>query len=117
MLGDRIKEIRKGLGLTMKAFGSSLGLSESAISRIESGSANPSDGIVKLICSKYHVDYFWLTEGIGEPFLDDMDAIVDELAAEKGYDAKTVELVKRLFSLPEDQFNIVLGMIKNMKDE
>ncbi|MFR3061605.1 MAG: helix-turn-helix domain-containing protein [Holdemanella porci] len=38
MLGDRIKEIRKGLGLTMKAFGSSLGLSESAISRIESGS-------------------------------------------------------------------------------
>lgn len=117
MLGDRIKEIRKGLGLTMKAFGSSLGLSESAISRIESGSANPSDGIVKLICSKYHVDYFWLTEGIGEPFLDDMDAIVDELAAEKGYDAKTAELVKRLFSLPEDQFNIVLGMIKNMKDE
>lgn len=117
MLGDRIKEIRKGLGLTMKAFGSSLGLSESAISRIESGSANPSDGIVKLICSKYHVDYFWLTEGIGEPFLDDMDAIVDELAAEKGYDAKTVDLVKKLFSLPEDQFNIVLGMIKNMKDE
>ena len=117
MLGDRIKEIRKGLGLTMKAFGSSLGLSESAISRIESGSANPSEAIVKLICSKYHVDYFWLTEGIGEPFLDGMDAIVDELAAEKGYDAKTVELVKRLFSLPEEQFDLVLGMIKNMKDE
>lgn len=117
MLGNRIKEIRKGLGLTMKAFGNSLGLSESAISRIESGSANPSDGIVKLICSKYHVDYFWLTEGIGEPFLDDIDAIVDELAAEKGYDAKTVELVKRLFSLPEEQFNLVMQVIENLKDE
>ena len=101
----------------MKAFGNSLGLSESAISRIESGSANPSDGIVKLICSKYHVGYFWLTEGIGEPFLDDMDAIVDELEAEKGYDAKTVELVKRLFSLPEEQFNLVMQVIENLKDE
>ena len=46
-----------------------------------------------------------------------MDAIVDELAAEKGYDAKTVELVKRLFSLPEEQFNLVMQIIENLKDE
>ena len=37
MLGQRVKEIRKGLGLTMKKFAEPLGLSESAISHIENG--------------------------------------------------------------------------------
>ena len=48
MLGNRIKEIRKGLGLTMKAFGNSQGVSESAISRIESGSANYQTDMLRL---------------------------------------------------------------------
>lgn len=39
------------------------------------------------------------------------------LAAEKNCTPEETDMLKKLFSLPEDQFNIVLGMIKNMKDE
>lgn len=116
-VGERIKEVRKALGLSGEAFGKPIGLSRGALSNIERNTNGASDRTIRLICSKYCVDYFWLTEGKGEMFIDDMDAIVDELAAEKGYDAKTVELVKRLFSLPEEQFNLVMQIIENLKDE
>lgn len=53
-------------------------------------------------------------------FIDDMDAILEELAAEKGYDADTLRIMKKLYSLPNDQFNLVMQLIDNLvekKDE
>lgn len=116
-MNSRIKEVRKALGYTMKAFGQTLGLSESAVSRIESGSANPSEGVVKLICSIYAVDYFWLTEGKGEMFVGEMDVLIDSMASEKKYTKEETDLLKKLFSLPQDQFDLVMGIIENFKEE
>lgn len=117
MLGVRIKQARKALGLTMKQFAEPLGLSESAISRIESGSANPSEGAIKLMCAVYHLDYFWLTEGRGEMFVNDSDVIIEELAKIKGWNSETVDLLKKLFSLPTDKFNLVMDLIDTMKSD
>lgn len=66
---------------------------------------------------EYCVDYFWLTEGKGEMFIDDMDAILEELAAEKGYDADTLRIMKKLYSLPNDQFNLVMQLIDNLVEK
>lgn len=117
MLGVRIKQARKALGLTMKQFAEPLGLSESAISRIESGSANPSEGAIKLMCAVYHLDYFWLTEGKGDMFVDSMDALIDGMAAEKHWDDQTISIMKKLYTLPPDQFDIVCRLIENLKKE
>lgn len=117
MLGVRIKQARKALGLTMKQFAEPLGLSESAISRIESGSANPSEGAIKLMCAVYHLDYSWLTEGKGEMFVNDSDVIIEELAKINGWNSETVDLLKKLFSLPTDKFNLVMDLIDTMKSD
>jgi transcriptional regulator with XRE-family HTH domain len=119
-VGERIKEVRKALGLSGEAFGKPIGLSRGALSNIERNTNGASDRTIRLICSKYCVDYFWLTEGKGEMFIDDMDAILEELAAEKGYDVDTLRIMKKLYSLPNDQFNLVMQLIDNLvekKDE
>lgn len=119
-VGERIKEVRKALGLSGEAFGKPIGLSRGALSNIERNTNGASDRTIRLICSKYCVDYFWLTEGKGEMFIDDMDAILEELAAEKGYNDKTLRIMKKLYSLPKDQFNRVMMLIDNLvekKDE
>ncbi len=119
-VGERIKEVRKALGLSGEAFGKPIGLSRGALSNIERNTNGASDRTIRLICSKYCVDYFWLTEGKGEMFIDDMDAILEELAAEKGYDDETLRIMKKLYSLPKDQFDMVMMLIDNLvekKDE
>lgn len=116
-VGERIKEVRKTLGLSGSVFGEKLGLSKGALSNIERNVNGASDRTIRLICSEYCVDYFWLTEGKGEMFIDDTEALIEALAAERKCTPEETDMLKKLFSLPEDQFNIVLGMIKNMKDE
>ena len=116
-VGERIKEVRKALGLSGEAFGKPIGLSRGALSNIERNANGASDRTIRLICSKYCVDYFWLTEGKGEMFIDDTEALIEALAAEKNCTPEETDMLKKLFSLPEEQFNLVMQIIENLKDE
>ena len=51
-MNERIKEIRKSVGLSQKEFGERIGVSDTAISKIEHGERNPSKQTIKLICKK-----------------------------------------------------------------
>lgn len=115
-MNERIKELRKALGLTMKQFAEPLGLSESTISKVEKGTANLSESAIRLICSTFKVDYFWLTDGDGEMFVNTTASLLDEIAAENHLSDDTVETFKRLFSLPPEKFNLVIQLIKSMSD-
>lgn len=115
-MNERLKKLRKTLKLTMKQFAEPLGLTESTISKAEKGTANLSDSAVRLICSVFKVDYFWLTEGKGEMFTDSTDALLDEIAAENHMSGDTVDTFKRLFKLPPDKFDLVLQLIKSLSD-
>ncbi len=69
---ERVKELRKILGLTMEKFGKNLGVGKNAISRIESGKSNLTDQMVKSICNvnwdgKY-VNEDWLRGKSSEMF-------------------------------------------------
>lgn len=85
-LSDRIMELRQHLELSQEDFGKRIGLSRFAISNYESGKRNLPDRVLKDICREFSVDYFWLTEGIGEPFLGLPDMIIDDLVVQYGLD-------------------------------
>lgn len=76
-MNDRIKNLRKALGLSQEAFAKKLGMKGSAISLLESGKRNLTDQNIKAICREFNVDYLWLTTGQGEMFIQD-----DETALE-----------------------------------
>lgn len=116
-IDERIRAIRKDKGLTMQAFGESIGMSKASISGIESGKNGPSEQTIRLICSVYKVDYFWLKEGKGSMYLDDTDNLVDEIAIEQNLDPDTARTLKRLLRLSPDSQKIVLKAIDTLLNE
>lgn len=77
--GERVKEIRKSLGLTMEKFGERIGVSKASISNIENGNRNLTEQMTKSICREFSVDYMWLANGDGEMFIDSDDDIIETI--------------------------------------
>lgn len=67
--GQRVREVRKSLGLTMEKFGASLGVGKTAISNIELGTRNLTEQMLLSICRVYNVNEEWLRSGTGEMFV------------------------------------------------
>lgn len=65
--GERVKAIRKALGLTLESFGEKLGLKKSGLSLIESGRNELTDSNAKAICREFNVNEDWLRTGAGGP--------------------------------------------------
>lgn len=68
-MGSRIKEIRKGAGLTLEKFGARIRITPASLSNIENCKTNPSDQTVLMICREFNVNEDWLRDGTGEPFM------------------------------------------------
>lgn len=67
-IGERIRYIRKELNkLTLEAFGQRIGISNAAVSALESGKNNPSEQTIRMICSEFRCNEVWLRTGVGEP--------------------------------------------------
>ena len=67
-MNGRIKELRNTLGLTLEEFGKQLGVTRSAIGRIEKGDRGVTDQMVLAICREFEVNENWLRNGAGEMF-------------------------------------------------
>lgn len=72
--GDRIKALRKKLGLTLEKFGDRIGLKKSAMSSIENGRNALTEQTLLSICNKSwdgrYVNPDWLRDGSGDMFLE-----------------------------------------------
>lgn len=68
-IGERVKKLRKELGLTLEKFGAPLGVQRSALSMIENDKSGIGDRTILLICREYGVSEKWLRDGIGEMFV------------------------------------------------
>ena len=64
-IGERIKRIRKHYGLTQKQFGEIIGISDVAVSKLESEINKPSAQTIRLMCGEFGVREPWLREGSG----------------------------------------------------
>lgn len=90
---ERIREVRKQLGLNQTEFGQKVGLSQGAITGYEKGIHAPSDAILKLICTTYNVDYKWLKYGNGYgPFVQpqNIEKQIDQLMPQQSKIAKII---------------------------
>lgn len=107
-MNERIKELRKELGLTLEKFGEKLGVQKSAVSRWEHGD-NISDQIFKAICREFDVNEEWLRDGTGKMFRvhDETAALVYNLMMDSGdneFYSSVLEVVRTYEQLkPESQ--------------
>lgn len=107
--GERLKEIRKSLGLTLEKFGNRIGVGKTAISKLEHGQCSITDQMRKSICREYNVNEEWLVNGTGEMFseVDREDQIMRWAASvlKEDSDSFRKRFVAVLASLPDEQWS------------
>lgn len=62
---DRVKLIRKKLGMTQEEFSKKLGLARNSIANYEIGRREPTNAIITSICREFGVNEVWLRTGEG----------------------------------------------------
>ena len=78
-MNNRIRELRKNLGMTTEVFGNKIGIVSSAVTNIEAGRRQPTNQLITSICREFKVNEQWLRTGEGEMFLPtDPDAEIAE---------------------------------------
>lgn len=116
---DRVKELRKSLGLTLEKFGEKLGVGKNAISRIETGKSNLTDQMLKSICNvnwngKY-VNEKWLRYNIGSMFQEPPDFSLDDYANRNNLTDREREIVRGFMELEPKLRNAIYDIFDSTK--
>jgi transcriptional regulator with XRE-family HTH domain len=122
-MNERIKQLRKDLGMTQATFADRILVSRSALAKIESGENNPSPQTIQLICQQFRVRKDWLLEGTGPMMLPeaDDDAIIDEVLA--GDDEFVKAVIRGIAKTPggwekmRDVFNAIASELQKNNPE
>ena len=119
-MGARIKEIRKGAGLTLESFGKRIGITASSCSTIENGKSNPSDQTVLMICREFNVNEDWLRDGIGEPFMqmsreDTIAAYVGKINGGKITDIEE-SIIKFMAETPVEEWETLASALRRFAE-
>ena len=97
---ERVRQIRKTVGLTMERFGAKIGMGRSSISDIESGRRTLTNQTRLSICREFGIQEDWLRNGKGEMFTpeprNELQAIFDEYKTPP----RTRVLIERILNLP-----------------
>ncbi|AQS92095.1 transcriptional regulator [Gluconobacter albidus] len=64
-IGQRIKKLRRDLGLKQADFVAALDISRSYLSKIESGKEQPGRELLLKIAQEYNLTFDWLISGVG----------------------------------------------------
>ena len=67
-LAQRIKILRKQLGMSQTEFATEIGITQTSLSQIEGEKNGISYDVYKAVVSRFNVDPLWLMEGAGEMF-------------------------------------------------
>ena len=70
MIGERIRTLRKQLGLTQKEFAKKIGVIDRLVSKWEKGLNDPTTKSLKAIAKTFNVNLHWLLTGEGEMFIN-----------------------------------------------
>ena len=69
-INERVRHLRKSLGLTQTEFGNRIGVKIGVIRNFEYNITEPNSPQIDLICATYHVNRVWLETGEGEMLAD-----------------------------------------------
>lgn len=113
---DRLKELRKQLGLTMEEFGSKLGVRKTTISSLENGVNNFTEQMILSICNVYNVNEQWLRNGTGDMFVEDTDSLVEKIISDYPLDKLSQTILKTYIELDPKKREIFNFVMKQIAD-
>lgn len=119
-MGNRIRELRKILGLNQDELGKKIGITNTAVSKLEKGERNITEQVVLSICREFNVNEEWLRNGNGEMFTphdidEDLAFAFGQISAVKNDELKKALLL--LTELTDEQIIYIANMVKALKDD
>jgi transcriptional regulator with XRE-family HTH domain len=115
-VNERIKELRKSLGLTQLEFGEQVGVKANTIGNYEIGLRTPSDAVIRAICREFNVNEDWLRTGEGEMFNpqdEKLAAFVGSLVADDSDPFKR-RMVELLADLTPEEWKLLEKMAERL---
>ena len=122
-MNERIKALRKELGLNQTDFGARIGVKQGTITGYETGIRVPSDAIILAICDKFSVNQYWLETGEGEMFVEttreeEISSFLADVQMDGGFKAKFISGLSALDASDWENLRTIFEkMNKKMADE
>ena len=121
---NRIKELRKSLGLTQKEFANRIGIKDALVSRIENGTAPLSTQNRKAIIREFHVNPKWLDNGEGNMLTGisgnpiSLTQFITQVleADENDIRRKTIEVLSEIDRSDWDKIEAIVDRIADKKE-
>lgn len=118
--GERVREIRKTLNLTLEKFGEKVGAKKNTMSAIETGRNSLTEQMAKSICREFNVNYDYLMTGEGDMFSNLPKTILDELCVQydlNDFDRLLVEMYIGLSSQERECVkNKMIELVDKIRD-
>lgn len=110
-MNKRLKEARTALGLSQIEVAKKIGVSRSAISRLESGDISFTGRTIQSICEKLHINETWFRSGEGE-MLEAKGETLEDLLGGKELDETERSLFETFLTLPHESRQLVIEFVE-----
>ncbi|SMO74869.1 Helix-turn-helix [Balnearium lithotrophicum] len=115
MLGERLKYLRKSLGLTQEELAQKLGISMMTLRRYESNKSQPDAEVLTKLLKLFHVNLNWLLTGKGNMFINNEHNIPVPSPIDRELFQRITELIEGYYKagllngVPEEE---IIEMVK-----
>lgn len=116
---ERIKAIRKALGVTQQELADRLNIQRGSIASYEVGRISPSNATIALICRELNISEEWLRNGAGDMFVSippdkAIDSFVSKAKKDNGFKKS---FLSTLSNMDESEWDFVEKFMKNVLEE
>lgn len=115
-MNERIKQLRKHLGLNQTEFGSRIGVKQTSVAGYETGARVPIDAVITSICRTFGVSELWLRTGEGDMFpkmtrAQEIAAYANAMLEDSPMSARSI-IISYIMSLDVEDWEAISGIIK-----
>lgn len=112
-MNERIRKLRRLLGLNQTEFGNKIDVSQNVVSAMERDGGTVTERNFNAICRAFSVNSDWLRNGVGKIFMETREALIQSIADEYGLCAEEITLMRMYLELPHEYRAGVIAFAKN----
>ena len=112
-INERVKMVRKELGLNQTDFGKRIAIAQGYLTNVENGRRDVTEKTIRLICLEFNVSENWLRTGEGEMFIESDSTIVSQLSSEYGLDAFEKAMINGFLKMKPEQRAMLKEWVKS----
>ena len=114
-INQRLKMLRKEMGLNQKDFGAKIGLGQGAVSWIEKDGNTVIDQNIRLICDTFNINESWLRNGEGpKEAIDIKKDLLDEVRDTYKLNSTEEQIMRIYLQLDEHSREVISGYVKKL---